>query len=92
VLVNVVDYQLPLDQAQAQPRFHHQLLPDNVIEYEGGKIPQSTVDNLTARGWIMSSGLLGGANIEAIQIVGDQPVPVSDPRGKGVSYVIPPVE
>lgn len=92
VLVDVVDYQLPLAEAQAQARFHHQLLPDNVIEYEADKTPQSTVDDLTARGWIMKPGLQGGANIEAIQVVGDEPFPVSDPRGKGVSRVIEPVQ
>ena len=90
VLVDVVDYQLPLAQAQAQARFHHQLLPDNVIEYEADKTPQATVTDLTARGWVMRAGLQGGANIEAIQIVGDQPFPVSDPRGQGISRVIEP--
>ncbi|SNS83868.1 gamma-glutamyltransferase 1 Threonine peptidase. MEROPS family T03 [Noviherbaspirillum humi] len=92
VLVDVVDYGWPLAEAQAQARFHHQLLPDNVIEYEADKIPKATVDNLTARGWIMKPGLQGGANIEAIQVIGDTPFPVSDPRGKGVSRVIEPVQ
>ena len=90
VLADVVDYQLPL--AEAQARFHHQLLPDNVIEYEADKIPRATVADLAARGWIMKAGLQGGADIEAIQVVGDQPFPVSDPRGKGVSRVIEPAQ
>jgi gamma-glutamyltranspeptidase/glutathione hydrolase len=92
VLVDVLDYNLPLDQAQAQPRFHHQLLPDNVIYYEQSKFPQSVTDDLKARGWIMQNGLGGGDNIQAIQIVGTTPVPVPDPRSSvGVGLVIPPV-
>ena len=92
VLVDVLDYHLPLDQAQAQPRFHHQLLPDNVIYYEASKYPASVAADLTARGWKMQNGLGGGDNIQAIQIVGTTPVPVPDPRNTvGVGLVVPPV-
>jgi gamma-glutamyltranspeptidase/glutathione hydrolase len=92
VLVDVFDYKLSLADAQAQPRFHHQLLPDNVIYYEASKYQQSVTDDLTARGWVMRDGLGGGGNIQAIQIVGTDPVPVSDPRNPdGVGLVVPPV-
>ena len=92
VLVDVLDYHLPLDQAQAQPRFHHQLLPDNVIYYEASKYPAAVTSDLTARGWKMQNGLGGGDNIQAIQIVGTTPVPVPDPRNSvGVGLVVPPV-
>lgn len=80
VLVDVLDYQLPLAKAQAQGRFHHQLLPDNVIYYEADRIPDSVADNLRSRGWKLQNGLGGGGNIQAIQLVGDTPSPVSDPR------------
>ncbi len=80
VLVDVLDYKLPIAEAQAQPRFHHQLLPDNVIEYEAGKYPDSVIADLAGRGWIMKAGVGGGLNIEAVQVVGDTPVPVTDPR------------
>ena len=47
-------------------------------------------DNLTARGWKMQDGLGGGGAIEAIQIVGDTPMPVSDPRNSNaLSLTIP---
>jgi len=92
VLVDVLDYNLPIAEAQAQPRFHHQLLPDNVIEYEAGKYPESVAADLTKRGWIMKNGVGGGLNIEAIQVVGDTPVPVTDPRGRGLAMVIPPLK
>ncbi|MNV49464.1 Ribosomal large subunit pseudouridine synthase C [compost metagenome] len=76
----VLDYKLSIAEAQAQPRFHHQLLPDNVIEYEAGKYPDSVIADLAGRGWIMKAGVGGGLNIEAVQVVGDTPVPVTDPR------------
>lgn len=92
VLVNTLDYKLPLAEAQARPRFHHQLLPDNVIYYEASKFPQSVKDDLTARGWKLQDGVGGGLNIEAIQILDNTPVAVTDPRSKdGVALIIPPV-
>lgn len=91
VLVDVLDYKLPIAEAQAAPRFHHQLLPDNVIEYEDGKVPESVLADLKQRGWILQKGVGGGLNIEAVQVVGDTPVPVTDPRGRGKAMVIPPV-
>ena len=92
VLVDVLDYKLPIAEAQAAGRFHHQLLPAYTIEYEGSKFPAPVVADLTARGWIMKDGVGGGLNIEAIQVVGDTPVPVTDPRGaNGLALVIPPV-
>ena len=90
VLVDVLDYNLPLAQAQAQGRFHHQLLPDNVIYYEASRFPPEVADNLRARGWTMQDGLGGGGAIEAIQIVGNTPVPVSDPRNAvALSLTVP---
>ena len=92
VLVDVFDYGLPLAVAQAKPRFHHQLLPDNVIFYEAGKFPDSVKADLTSRGWILQDGVGGGLNIEAIQIVDKMPVAVTDPRSSdGRALVIPPV-
>ncbi len=90
VLVDVLDYKLPLAQAQAQGRFHHQLLPDNVIYFEKERFAPEVADNLTARGWKMQDGLGGGGAIEAIQVVGDTPMPVSDPRNSNaLSLTIP---
>ena len=92
VLVDVLDYKRPIAEAQAEGRFHHQLLPAYTIEYEASKFPAPVVADLTARGWTMKDGVGGGLNIEAIQVVGDTPVPVTDPRGRnGLALVIPPV-
>jgi gamma-glutamyltranspeptidase/glutathione hydrolase len=92
VLVDVFDYGLPIDQAQAAPRFHHQLLPDNVIFYEASKYSDAVKTDLTRRGWILQDGVGGGLNVEAIQVVGRTPVPFTDPRSPdGLALVIPPL-
>ena len=88
VLVNVLEYKLPIAEAQAQPRFHHQLLPNNVIEYEASKYPASVGTDLANRGWIMRDGVAGGLNIEAVQVVGDMPYPVTDPRAKNGAVAV----
>lgn len=93
VLVDVLDYRLPLAAAQEQGRFHHQLLPDNVIYYEAGRIPDNVADNLRSRGWKLQDGLGGGGNIQAIQLLGDTPSPVSDPRNpNGLALTVPAVK
>lgn len=92
VLVDVLDYRLPLEKAQEAGRFHHQLLPDNVIYYEADRIPASVADNLRSRGWKLKDGLGGGRDIQAIQLVGDMPHPVSDPRNpNGLALTAPAV-
>lgn len=90
VLVNVLDYRLPLAEAQAKARFHHQLLPDNVIYYEANRTPDLVAEDLRSRGWKLQDGLGGGGNIQAIELIGDMPIPVSDPRNiNGLALTVP---
>ncbi len=90
VLVNVLDYRLPLEEAQVQGRFHHQLLPDNVIYYEASRTSDLVAEDLRARGWKLQDGLGGGGNIQAIELIGDMPTPVSDPRNiNGLALTVP---
>ena len=88
MLADVYDYHLPLAQAQRQFRFHHQLLPDNVIFNEPwAKFPAEIVTGLEARGYTVQEQGWNG-DIEAIQIVGRTPVPSADPRARGYAMVI----
>ena len=75
---------------QVQPRFHHQLLPDNVIEFEASKYPASMAADLTQRGWIMLDGVSRSLTIEALQVVRDTPVPVHDPRSSNSRALVTP--
>ncbi|MDQ7977056.1 gamma-glutamyltransferase [Paraburkholderia sp. SARCC-3016] len=87
VINNVYDFNMPLKEAVAAPRFHHQLLPPNAIFWE----PYAPVDGelakqIEAKGYVLKSQSFNG-DVQAIKIDGDTPVPVSDPRGRGVTRV-----
>ena len=87
VLADVYDYKLPLDQAQKQLRFHHQLLPQDVIFSEPyAPFPAELTAALEARGYKIEQGFVG--DIEAIQVVGRNPHPVADPRDRGRVLVV----
>ncbi|WP_369827532.1 gamma-glutamyltransferase [Caulobacter sp. FWC2] len=87
VLANVYDYDLTLKAAQKAPRFHHQLLPENVIFYEPSAPPSAALKTaLEARGYTWVEDFSG--DMEAIQVVGRTPVPEADPRARGVALVV----
>jgi gamma-glutamyltranspeptidase/glutathione hydrolase len=89
VLANVYDHGLTLKAAQKAPRFHHQLLPENVIFYEPGYPPSAALKAaLEGRGYKWVEDFSG--DMEAIQIVGRTPVPEADPRARGVAMVVKP--
>ena len=88
LLADVYDFDLPLAQALAQPRYHHQLLPANTIFCEPyAPCAPALQEALSARGYITSEQSFNG-DIEAVQVIGNTPVPASDPRGRGVSMSV----
>lgn len=88
VLANVYDFGLPLAEAQKQIRFHHQLLPENVIFSEPwGPFPPALVKGLATKGYTVENQGWNG-DIAAIQITGRNPHPSSDPRARGYSMVV----
>lgn len=50
VLLDVCVWNMNMQQAVNQPRFHHQWLPDEIM-VEPGKFPRETLDALTAKGY-----------------------------------------
>lgn len=89
IMADVYDYGLPLDAAQRLFRFHHQLLPENVVFNEPfARFPPEVTRSLETRGYKVREQSWNG-DIEAIQIVGRTPVPSADPRARGVARVIP---
>ena len=88
VIENVYSFQMPLDKAVAATRFHHQLLPANTLFWE----PYTPIDGVLAkqveaRGYTLKPQAFNG-DVQAIQVQGDTPVPVADPRGRGVTMVV----
>jgi gamma-glutamyltranspeptidase / glutathione hydrolase len=88
VVNNVYDFNMPLKDAVAAMRFHHQLLPPNTIFWE----PYAPIDGelakqVEAKGYVLKGQDFNG-DVQAIKINGETPNPVSDPRGRGVTRVI----
>ena len=88
VLEDVYDFDLPLSAALAEPRFHHQLLPENTIFTEPYAPFSITLKQaLAARGYRTEAQDFNG-DIAAIEIMGSTPIPATDPRGRGVGLVV----
>ena len=88
VIADVYDYGLSLPEAQKQLRFHHQLLPENLIfsePYAPFSAPLKA--DLAKLGYRFEDQGYNG-DIEAIQVIDDHVVAASDPRGRGVSLIV----
>ncbi len=84
VVVNVIDFEMALEDAVASPRVHHQWMPDRISMEEG--FPQQTVDALMAMGHNVSGrrGIQGDAH--SIFILPDgRRLAVADPRRNGAA-------
>ena len=89
VLTNVYDFHLPLAGALAVPRFHHQLLPDNLIYSEPAlPLPPALVRALPGLGYRVETQVFSG-DMAAIEIEGTKPVVAADPRARGVALTVP---
>ena len=89
VLANVYDFDLALKPALDALRFHHQLLPENVIYSEPyAPFPADLTKALAARGYKVEAQDFNG-DIEAIEVKDGKPIPGADPRARGVAMVIP---
>jgi gamma-glutamyltranspeptidase/glutathione hydrolase len=88
VINNVYDFSMPLPEAVAAMRWHHQLLPPNTIFWEPYKpIDGDLAKELEAKGYTLQKQGFNG-DIQAIEINDKTPEPVADPRGRGVTRVI----
>lgn len=68
-LLNVIEYDMPLDEAVAAPRFHHQWLPDEI------KVEPTAIDTVERKKlWKMGHQLKGVnrmALVKAVQVLPD---------------------
>ncbi|HEY4974654.1 MAG TPA: gamma-glutamyltransferase, partial [Steroidobacteraceae bacterium] len=88
VLVDVYEFGLELQPALAQMRFHHQLLPENTLFAEPyAAFPPALAQAMRERGYRLETQSYNG-DIEAIEVVGRQPVAAADPRARGVAMVV----
>lgn len=88
VITNLYDFKLPLAEAVAERRFHHQLLPpDTVYSEQYRPIDGALADALQSRGYKIEKQVFNG-DIQAIQVQGGVPEPMADPRGRGVTLTV----
>ncbi|MGQ5521991.1 gamma-glutamyltransferase [Chitinimonas sp. PSY-7] len=89
VLNNVYDYNMPLPQAVAIQRVHHQLLPKDTIYFEGyAPLSDEVASELKTMGYTLQDQGWKMGDIQAIRINGNEPETASDPRGRGVGRVV----
>ena len=89
VISDLYDFHMPLADAVGAMRFHHQLLPPNTIFYEPyAPIEGELAHAIEAKGYVLKGQDFSG-DIQAIEINGDTPEAAADPRGRGVTRIIP---
>lgn len=88
-IVNILNFGLTPEEALAAPRFHHQLLPPELITFSPGwPLPEATQRALRARGYDPQPHPWEMGDVQVIWRNGNTYLPESDPRGRGESRVI----
>ncbi|MEX2123027.1 MAG: gamma-glutamyltransferase [Woeseia sp.] len=90
-IVNIVDFGMTPAEAVGATRFHHQLLPPDLITYSPGRpLPEETISALADRGYRAEPHRWEFGDMQIIWRDGERLIPASDPRNRGVSKVIDP--
>ena len=88
-IVNILDFDMtPLD-AVGATRFHHQLLPPDLITYSPGRpLPDEIISQLSDRGYRAEPHGFRFGDVQVIVRDGDDWDAASDPRHRGESRVL----
>jgi len=90
-IVNIVDFGMTPAEAVGATRFHHQLLPPDLITYSPGRpLPDDTISALADRGYRAEPHEWEFGDMQIIWRDGEKLIPASDPRNRGVSKVLDP--
>ena len=88
-IVNIKDFGMTPAEAVGATRFHHQLLPADLIVYSPSRpLPAETISALSDKGYRAEPNSWEFGDTQVIYRDGDNVVPASDPRGRGESRVI----
>lgn len=91
VILNIYDYDMPLQAAVDATRFHHQLPDAYLVRHDQREIPVRTVRELQAMGYTVQENAWGNlGRIEAIRVDGESVQAASDVRGRGEARVVSP--
>ncbi|OYU77405.1 MAG: gamma-glutamyltransferase [Alphaproteobacteria bacterium PA3] len=87
VLLNALDYKMPLKAAVDAPRYHHQLVPESTIFTEPYAPASAELKReLERRGYRIEAQNYNG-DIAAIQVLNGRPSVAPDPRARGAARV-----
>ncbi len=86
VIVNIIDFGMSPSEAVSVTRFHHQLLPPDLITYSPGRpLPAEAVAELEAMGYRLEEHFFDFGDVQIVWADGEKLVAASDPRGRGVA-------
>jgi gamma-glutamyltranspeptidase/glutathione hydrolase len=89
-IVNTTDFGLDAQAAAAAPRFHHQLLPPDLVTFTPSRpLPPATVEALRARGYSARPHSYEYGDLQLVLRKDGALQAASDPRGRGESRVLP---
>ncbi len=89
VIVNILDYGMTPLEAIDATRFHHQLLPPDLVTYSVTRpLPAETISALGDRGYRAQPHDWEFGNVQIVWRDGEQLVSASDPRSYGESRVV----
>lgn len=89
VITNLFDFDMPLQQAVAAPRFHHQLLPKDQITMEPySPLSAEVQQQLKKKGYKLHTQGWNLGDVQAIQVTATTVKAAADPRSRGVAKVI----
>jgi gamma-glutamyltranspeptidase/glutathione hydrolase len=88
-IVNILDFGMTPGDAVAATRFHHQLLPPDLVTYSPKRpLPRETISALRDRGYRAEPHFFSFGDLQVILRDGDELQAVSDPRNRGKSIIV----
>ena len=89
VIVNIFDFDMSPADAVAATRFHHQLLPPDLVTYSPRvPMPPATISALGDRGYRVEPHFFSFGDLQVILRDGDELKAASDPRNRGESRIV----
>ena len=89
-VVNVLDFDMSVEQAVGAGRFHHQLVPPDLVTYSPSRpLNDSVIRELTSRGYRAQPHPWEFGDLQLIHRGDENWEAASDPRGRGHSRVFP---
>lgn len=88
-IVNILDFDMTPDNAVGATRFHHQLLPSDLVTFSPKRpLPKETISALGDRGYRAEPHFFAFGDLQVIRRNGGDIQAASDPRRRGESRIL----